>query len=452
MKSVLVVDDEREICEVLSDILKDEGYRVHTALDGVAALEVLDTEVVHCLILDVWLPGKGGLEVLEDVRRDFPAIPVIVISGHGSIDMAVKAVKNGAFDFVEKPLSLDRITTLVRNALELGELRRENQELRTSLPPRKRIVGQAASIESVRAMIDQSAGTDATILITGENGTGKELVAREIHDRSARRTRPFVAVNCAAIPDTLIESELFGHERGAFTSAEGRRQGKFEQANGGTLFLDEIADMSLSAQAKVLRVIQEMRFERLGAEDSIEVDVRIMAATNKVLTEEIASGTFREDLYFRLHVVPIELPALRDRKEDIPLLVAAFLEEADRSDDVNFAPGALAVLGEHEWPGNIRELKNLVERVTILEAGSTIDAEGVRRHMQIRDPAPRSNGLSSAYGDLGLNEARDRFEKEYLEESLRRNKFNISRAAEDLGIYPSSLHAKIKKFGIRVKR
>jgi len=449
MKSILVVDDEEGIREILSDILQDEGYQVTTAGDGLVALGILERELIDCVLLDVWLPGKGGLEVLEEIRREYPRVPVVIISGHGNIDMAVKAVKQGAYDFLEKPLSLERVTTVVRNAVEVQELRAENISLRGKVRSTPRLVGQSPGIEMIRKMIIQTAESDARVLITGENGTGKELVAREIHDRSGRRDRPFVAVNCAAIPDTLIESELFGHERGSFTGATSSRKGKFELAHEGTLFLDEVADLSPGAQAKLLRVIQEMRFERVGGEESLDVDVRIVAATNKTIADEIRSERFREDLFFRLNVVPIHMPALRERADDIPLLLAEFLKEAKVS--MEFDPEAVDLLQRYPWPGNVRELKNFSERVSIMTTTKRLTAEEVERFLGQRAKTPRTSPLEE-YLHLGLNEARDTFEREYLVEKLRENEFNISRTAQELGVYPSSLHAKIRKFGIEMER
>ncbi|MFW5796387.1 MAG: sigma-54-dependent transcriptional regulator [Alkalispirochaeta sp.] len=449
MKSIVVVDDEPGIREVLSDILQDEGYHVTTAGDGLVALGILERELVDCVLLDVWLPGKGGLEVLEEIRREYPRVPVVIISGHGNIDMAVKAVKQGAYDFLEKPLSLDRVTTVVRNAVELQQLREENNSLRGKVRPIPRLIGQSPGIEMIRKMILQTAESDARVLITGENGTGKELVAREIHERSTRRDRPFIAVNCAAIPDTLIESELFGHERGSFTGATSSRKGKFELAHEGTLFLDEVADLSPGAQAKLLRVIQEMRFERVGGEESLGVDVRILAATNKTITDEIRNERFREDLFFRLNVVPIHMPALRERPDDIPLLLAEFLKEAGVSMEIE--PSAIDALQRYHWPGNVRELKNFSERVSIMTTTDRLTGEEVERFLGHRRVASRTSPLDE-YLRLGLSEARDSFEREYLREKLRENDYNVSRTAQDLGVYPSSLHAKIRKFGIEMER
>ena len=454
MTRILVVDDEAGIREILQEILEDESYEVFTAEDGLEALSTLKTEPVDLVILDVWLPGKGGIEVLQEIKESYVDMPVIVISGHGSIDVAVKAVKMGAFDFLEKPLSLEKVVTLVRNALELQKLRQENRQLRDSLQPRQQMIGRSPHLETIRGIIEQSAETDSTIMITGENGTGKELVAREIHRKSRRASGPFVEVNCAAIPDTLIESELFGHEKGAFTSAVSRRRGKFEQADRGTLFLDEVADMSLSAQAKMLRVIQEMKFERIGGEESLSVDVRLIAATNKDILEEIQAGSFREDLYYRINVVTVPVPPLRERREDIPLLVDHFLQQLTEEGEAakTFSDEAMRLLQDYDWPGNIRELKNFVERITILGEGEEIGADEVERNLGRSTGTKRRSSELGEYLDMGLNEAKDTFERRYIEEKLQENGYNISRTAQALGIYPSNLHGKIRKLGIETKK
>ncbi len=451
MKTVLVIDDERGIRDILKDILDDEGYSVLTEEDGLIGLGLLDRELVDCILLDVWLPGKGGMDVLEEVRTGYPRIPVIMISGHGSIDLAVKAVKGGAYDFIEKPLSLDRVVTVVRHALEMESLRQENESLRqrVSRGAHQHLVGVSAAIQSVRKIVKQIGESDARVMVTGENGTGKELVAREIHRVSGRYDKPFVAVNCAALPESLIESELFGHEKGAFTGAHAGRKGKFEHAHGGTLFLDEIADMSAGAQAKVLRVIQEMQLQRVGAEETITVDVRIVAATNRDLGREVREGRFREDLFFRLNVVPIHMPALRDRTEDVPLLLDAFMREQPRQ--IRFEPEAMQKIMDYSWPGNVRELKNFAERVSIMTVQDTVTREDVDRLLGSLKQSTRKHPLGE-YLQLGLNEARDRFERQYLTEKLREHDYNISQTAQSLGIYPSSLHAKIRKLGIEVGR
>ena len=454
MSTILVVDDEEGIREVLSAILEDEGYAVRVAADGVEGLALMESESVDLVLLDVWLPNMGGIDVLKKIKEDNPEIPTIIISGHGSIDIAVKAVKLGAFDFLEKPLSLERVTTAVKNALELEKLRRENRALRSTIERRNELLGESEALQRIRAVIEQAGNTGSRILITGENGTGKELVARAVHRRSDRANRPFVEVNCAAIPDTLIESELFGHEKGAFTHAVSRRRGKFEMADGGTIFLDEVADMSLSAQAKVLRVIQEMRFERVGGEESIEVDVRVIAATNRDIQAEIAAGNFREDLYFRLNVIPIHVPPLRERPEDLEPLANHFLDEFDPTDGEQpkrISEEGMELLRGYEWPGNVRELKNFIERITIMSDADVVGPDTIREHVGEVRVAPESGELAE-YDGMSLSDARDRFERKYIVQKLEENGYNISRAAQALSVYPSNLHGKIKKFGIEMRK
>jgi two-component system nitrogen regulation response regulator NtrX len=369
VSTILIIDDEPGIRTVLRDVLEDEGYTVLAVEDGIMGLAELAATTVDLVFLDVWLPHMGGMDVLKRIREQFPYMEVIMISGHANISLAVQATKMGAFDFLEKPLSLDRTMTVVRNALAIEDLRRENRTLRNSLFMDDRMVGDSTGMRAVRELIAQSAASDSRILIMGENGTGKELVAREIHARSARAAGPFVELNCAAIPENLIESELFGHEKGAFTNALQRRRGKVETADHGTLFLDEIADMSTITQAKVLRVLQEMRFERVGGEESISVDVRVISATNKDIPAEIAQGRFREDLFFRINVVPIHVPPLRERLDDLALLVGYFMEKFKRpsaQEPRTVSPEGMKVLCGYHWPGNIRELKNFVERVNIM--------------------------------------------------------------------------------------
>ena len=450
MSNVLVIDDEKGIRDVLKDILEDEGYRVRTAEDGIEGLEVMKEERIDLVILDVWLPNMGGIDVLKEIKSRNSDAEVIIISGHANIDLAVKAVKLGAYDFIEKPLSLDHLTTLCKNALELEELKRENRRLRNRVINEDEMLGKSPGMTQVRSLIDQSAKSGSTIIIFGENGTGKELVARQIHAESSRSDGPFVEINCAAIPDTLIESELFGHEKGAFTSAVSRRKGKFEVAHHGTLFLDEIADMSLNAQAKVLRVIQDMRFERVGGEEPIQVDVRIIAATNKDLRAEVEGKRFREDLYFRLNVIWIIVPPLRERPEDIVEIAEYFLRKFRLSPDVplkSFDDDSRSLLMEHPWPGNVRELKNFIERISIMADEAVITREIVEFYLGERRDG-RSDPVLDAFQGMGLTEARDGFEKRYLEQKLAENEYNISRTATELSIYPSSLHAKIRKLGI----
>ena len=454
MSTILVVDDEQGIREVLQDVLADEGHRVITVEDGFRALEILEEGTVDLVILDVWLPNMGGIDVLKRIRDGWPEIEVVVISGHANINMAVQAVKIGAFDFLEKPLSLEKTITVVGNALKMEELKRENRNLKQSILFEDEMIGSGEGMRKVRELIDQSADSDARILILGENGTGKELVAREIHRRSRRAQASFIEVNCASIPETLIESELFGHEKGAFTDAYARRKGKFELANGGTLFLDEIADMSLSTQAKVLRVLQEMKFERIGGEKSISVDVRVIAATNKHIQEEIRSGRFREDLYFRINVIPIFVPPLRDRIEDLVELVDYFMGKYRGSSDESprrFSEDSLQLLRTYSWPGNIRELKNFIERINIMNEEKVISADAVRRFLTSRTDWEKDE-LLKGFESMKLNEAKDEFEREFLVKKLEENEQNITRTSRALGITPSHLHNKIKKHGIEINK
>ena len=454
MSTILVVDDEQGIREVLQDVLSDEGHRVIAVEDGFRALEILEEGTVDLVILDVWLPNMGGIDVLKRIRDGWPEIEVVVISGHANINMAVQAVKIGAFDFLEKPLSLEKTITVVENALKMEELKRENRTLKQSIFSEDEMIGSGEGMGKVRELIDQSADSEARMLILGENGTGKELVAREIHRRSGRAQAPFVEVNCASIPESLIESELFGHEKGAFTDAHARRKGKFELANGGTLFLDEIADMSLNTQAKVLRVLQEMEFERIGGEKSINVDVRVIAATNKNIQEEIRSGRFREDLYFRINVIPIFVPPLRDRIEDLLDLIDYFMGKLKRSGDEpprRFSEDSLQLLCTYSWPGNIRELKNFIERINIMTEEKVISADSVRRFLTSRTDWENDEPLKG-FESMKLNEAKDEFEREFLVKKLEENEQNITRTSRALGITPSHLHNKIKKHGIEIKK
>jgi two-component system nitrogen regulation response regulator NtrX len=378
-----------------------------------------------------------------------------MISGHANIEMAVSAVKLGAFDFLEKPLSLDKVLTVCRNALAIKKLREENKTLKRNYNLKcEDIIGTSAAARNVREMVKQAAASDARILITGENGSGKEVIARAIHLCSARADNPFVDVNCAAIPETLIESELFGHEKGAFTDAVAARKGRFELAHGGTLFLDEIGDMSLSAQAKVLRVIQEQKIERVGGEKTIETDVRIIAATNQDLEKACKESRFRQDLFFRLNVIPIHSPPLRERKEDISLLLCHFLKVLEK--EITPEADALELLANHDWPGNIRELKNLAERIAVMHQRNAINGKELEKLLNIKEKKPvnkaQTAGADAAFVsnilEHGYNEARDNFEKYYLEFQLLKNNGIISRTAEAIGIYPSNLHAKIRKYNI----
>jgi len=457
MATILVIDDEPGIRATVRDILEDEGHTVVVAEDAVVGLEAMDFQRPDLAVLDVWLPRMGGLDALAEMKRRKPEMEVLIVSGHATIDMAVRALKLGAFDFIEKPISMDRLLTAVRNALEIGELRRENKDLKqaaSSMLDCDPLIGSSPGLAEVKALIEQAAPSDARILITGDNGTGKELVARAIHAKGKRSGMPFIEVNCAAIPDTLLESELFGHEKGAFTDAASRRAGRFEAADRGTLFLDEVADLSLPAQAKVLRVLQEMRFERLGGEKTISVDVRVIAATNKDIRAEIAAGRFREDLYFRLAVVPIHMPSLREHKEDVPDLCRHFLAKAasSGSPERHISPEGLALLSSRSWPGNVRELANFIERLAVMSDERLVSAQTVQRVLNEGSREKPEPLVAQRYGSLGLAEARELFERDYLVQKLRECDYNVARAADASGIHPSGLHAKIKKHGIEQER
>jgi two-component system nitrogen regulation response regulator NtrX len=448
--SVLVVDDEVNIRKTLDGVLSDEGYKVLLAENAEKAVDTLSRSLVDAVLLDVWLPGMDGLEALRRIREKYPLLPVIMISGHGTIDMAVKAVKNGAFDFIEKPISLDKLLITLSRAIEREVLRSENVELKERVERKYRMVGDSEAMRKLRAEIAAAGPTNASVLISGENGSGKEIVAREIHRHSRRANKPFVAVNCAAIPEELIESELFGHERGAFTGAVGKRRGRFEMADGGTLFLDEVGDMSPRTQAKILRVLEERAFERVGGGEKVRADVRILAASNRNLTKEVAAGRFREDLFFRLNVFPVFVPALRDRKEDIPAIASHFIEEIcgeQGKETKKFAPEAMQRMLAHAWPGNIRELRNVVERLVILSMGQRIEEETVRRVLAADLPAAEPP-LAQAFQEENFREATLAFEKAYLEKKLRENDFNVSRTAEKLGLDRTSIHRKMKQLGI----
>lgn len=462
--SILVVDDEDAIVSSLSSILQDEGYEVSVAKSGAEALKIYTTDPPDLALLDIWMTEMDGLETLRRIKELVPTAQVMMMSGHGSIETAVKAIKLGAYDYIEKPLSLENVTLRVKHALEQYRLEEENRSLRTKVQRKFELVGQSPAMQQLRQLIDTAGPTNSRVLIGGENGTGKELVARAIHLQSARADRPFVAVNCAAIPETLIESELFGHEKGSFSGATSMKRGQFEQADGGTLFLDEIGDMSLSTQAKVLRALQEQQFTRVGGTKLLKVDVRVLAASNKDLMKEIEKGAFREDLYYRLNVVPIVVPPLRERREDIPLLIRHFMklhteEQGLRVKEIT--PEAMNVFQQYEWPGNIRELRNLIERLMIMVAGPVIDTAQANMSLQVKASvaatiggvaaaAPAVNPLFTQPFD-SLRDARNAFEKEYIARKLREHHWNISRTAEELKIERSHLHRKIKLLDVEMR-
>ena len=450
-KTVLIVDDEEMIRQSLEGILTDEGYDVLTASSGEEALKIIEDELPSLVLLDIWLPGMDGLEALKVIKSDYPAVCVVMMSGHGTIETAVKATKLGAFDFIEKPLSLEKVILAVDHALDMIRLEEENRLLKQKLSQEYELTGNSSAIAELKEMISLVAPTNAWILIMGENGTGKELVARSIHRQSKRVLKPFVEVNCAAIPEDLIESELFGHEKGAFTGATAKKRGKFDLAHEGTIFLDEVADMSLKAQAKILRILQEKKFERVGGTKLIATDVRVLAATNKDLEKEMEEGRFRQDLFYRLNVIPLRIASLRERKDDIPPLVNRFLKELavkEGGQEKSIADDALALLMEHNWPGNVRELKNIIERLFIMTPSQTISAGDIPA--LFREYGQDQQAVAGIFSD-SLKAAKVNFEKQYIEKKLREFEGNISKTAEAIGLERSNLHRKIKSYGLEVK-
>jgi two-component system nitrogen regulation response regulator NtrX len=446
---LLIVDDEGSIRDALRQLFEYDGHQVLVATDGPDALQRFETMRPDAVFLDVKMQGMDGLEVLAKLRERDPQAPVVMISGHGTIDTAVEATRRGAFDFLEKPLDTDRLLVTLRNVLQVRGLSDSVERLKSEIEQRHRIVGSSFQIRHVVERIERVAPTDARVLITGENGTGKELVARAIHQLSTRADARFVEVNCAAIPSELIESELFGHIKGSFTGAVADRAGKFEQADAGTLFLDEVGDMSLAAQAKVLRALEEGVVTRVGGTKPIKVDVRVVAATNKELGAEIQAGRFREDLFYRLNVVPITVPALRERREDIPMLVQHFanlLSASDRLPPKRFAPEAVLRLEAMDWAGNVRELRNTVERLLILTTGDTIRPEDVD---QLVGGAAGASGLS---GELLSAETFGQFkeaaERAFILQKLRENDWNVSETARKIEMPRSNLYKKIERFGL----
>ncbi|MCA9498159.1 MAG: sigma-54 dependent transcriptional regulator [Nitrospirales bacterium] len=452
-ETICLIDDEPAILNTLSSILEDEGYQVLVAKSGLEALKIVRSEVPDLVILDIWMPEMDGLETLKRLRTQFPNILVVMMSGHGSIETAVKSTKLGAYDYLEKPLDLEKVTILVRNALHQRKLEEENLNLRIQVERRFELVGSSPAMERLRELIAMAAPANSRVLIAGANGTGKELVARAIHLQSPRHNRSFVEINCAAIPETLIESELFGHEKGAFSGASSMKRGKFELADGGTLFLDEIGDMSLATQAKVLRALQEQQFTRVGGTKLINVQVRVIAASNKDLAEEIGKGTFREDLYYRLNVLPIVVPTLKERRDDIPELAQHFLRlhsEEQGMKPKEFSPQGMEVLQRHDWPGNIRELRNLIERLLIMVPKTIIDAADVEMFLQGRVPSGvPSLAVGTNYDSL--REARNAFEREVISLKLRENNWNVSKTADELKIERSHLHRKIKLLHVELR-
>ncbi|HCV41920.1 MAG TPA: Fis family transcriptional regulator [Bacteroidetes bacterium] len=447
MKSVLVVDDEKSIRDSIKMILEYEKYEVQFANDGLIALAKVAGAVFDVVLLDIKMAGMDGLRVLKTIKEKTPELPVIMISGHGTIETAVEATKLGAFDFLQKPLDRERLLITVRNATQAKHLMSEVKEMKRQVEGKDAILGQSPKIKEILAIIERVAPTEARVLIVGENGSGKELVARAVHRQSRRQGKQLVEVNCAAIPNELIESELFGHEKGAFTGATNQRIGKFELADGGTLFLDEIGDMSLNAQAKVLRAIEEGKIERVGGNKQIGVDVRLIAATNKNLVEMIKLGTFREDLYHRLNVIPIVVPPLRERRDDIALLANAFADDICHRYGMaqkKFSDEALRKLQTMDWSGNVRELRNIVERLIIMTPSATIEVD------QVEPGSGRVKGEAGGLLELGgtFQDFKDRAEAAFIKKLLDEHGWNISRTAQALDIQRSHLYNKMKKFGL----
>jgi len=442
--TILIVDDEPGIRQTLRSVLQEDGYRAEAAASGEECLDFVKRNLVDVVLLDVWLPGIDGMETLRLLKESDPSPMVVMISGHGNIESAVRATKLGAFDFVEKPLSAEKIGLAVKNAIEHQRLEEENRRLRAELAQRYQLIGESVPIKALRQQIALTAPTSGRVLIYGESGTGKEVVARALHAASLRRTMPFVEVNCAAIPDELIESELFGHVKGSFTGATEDKVGKFQKADAGTLFLDEVGDMSLKTQAKVLRVLEEQRFEPVGSNMAVKVDVRVIAATNKKLEDEISKGIFREDLFYRLNVIPFYVPALRERSEDIPLFAKHFLAEFSAAygrRPRELSEAALDVLMRYSWPGNVRELRNLIERLVIVCPQQRIEPH----HL----PPELFRGARDAQQEYAsLHEARAAYERDFILRKLEEHQWNMTRTAMALGLERSHLYRKMKALGI----
>jgi len=448
MATILIVDDEINILKSISGILNDEGYSVETAENLKSAEKILKSVVIDLVIQDIWLPDGDGVDFITEIFKYQPDTSVIVLSGHGSIDSAIKSTRLGAFDFIEKPPSMDRVITSAANALEHSRLKKENIRLKKSILHFDDMIGQSLAMDSIRDTIDSAASTNARVFITGDSGTGKELIARAIYVKSKRSDKPFIKVNCAAIPEELIESELFGHEKGAFTGAIKQRIGKFEQADGGTLFLDEICEMSLSAQSKVLRVLQEHELEKVGGTETIHVDVRVIAATNANIKEVIDEGTFREDLYYRLNVIPIHAIPLKERSDDIPLLCDYFINKFSQehgTSDKKLSEEALSFMLSFPWEGNVRELKNIIERLVVMVKDDEISLKDLQRYIS---NIHMTNEIKEV--NATLKTARQQFEKEYIIRALVSTQGNVSMTSRILGIERTNLHRKINQYDIDV--
>jgi two-component system nitrogen regulation response regulator NtrX len=445
--SILIVDDEPSILQSLSGLLSDEGFETTTAANGYEALKIVDTESPDLVLLDIWMPGIDGIETLKEIKKNNPHIQVIIISGHGTIETAVKATKLGAFDLIEKPLSIDKVIVAINNALNFRRLEEENKYLRKKTLEKHSITGNSPPIQDLKKQIAVTAPTEAWVLITGENGTGKELVARTIHQLSSRVDYPLIDVHCASIPEELIEIELFGQEKGAFVESSMKKIGKFELANKGTLFLDEIGDMSLKSQSKILRVLQEQQFQRVGGSRALSIDVRVIASSNKDLEKEIEKGTFREDIYYRLNVIPIEVPPLRNRVEDIPQLMEIFFDECakqNRSKKKVVTQKVFDLLLNYSWPGNVRELKNLVERLTIMTDKDVIDEYDLPSPYHPKAKDDITSVEAQLFLSNSIKEAKEMFEKEFIKRKLIQHSNNVTKTAEAIGVQRNYLHKKIK--------
>ncbi|HSQ78607.1 MAG TPA: sigma-54 dependent transcriptional regulator [Nitrospirota bacterium] len=457
-ETILIVDDEESVRKSLAGVMRDEGYEVVTAASGKEGIELLSEAQPSIALLDIAMPDMDGIETLQKIREIKPDLPVIMVTGHGTIETAVKTTKMGAYDFIVKPPALEHLALVVKHGLEESRLREENESLKRSIERRSELVGESGKIKALRREIALAGPTNGWVLIHGESGTGKEIVARAIHRASKRACGPFVEVNCAAIPQELIESELFGHEKGSFTGATGMKRGKFELAHGGTIFLDEIADMSMATQAKVLRVLEGQEFQRVGGVKTLKSDVRVIAASNKNLAEEIKRGAFREDLYYRLNVIPLEVPPLREREDDIPRLVRHFLQEFSTEygqKTKTIDDDALALFVRYRWPGNVRELRNIIERLIIMVPGPALKAQDVPPPLsslqQERRAPVLSNGGRTGHGHATLKDARAEFEREFIAQKLREYGGNVSRTADAIGVERSNLHRKIKALGIEIE-
>lgn len=443
--AVLIVDDETTIIESLEGILSDDGFQVIHAYNGYEALKKIETESPDIVLLDIWMPGIDGIETLKEIKKIAPNLPVVMITGHGTIESAVDATKSGAYDFLEKPLSLDKVMITINNALNFRKLEEENMYLRKKTIEKNSITGTSPAVQKLYGEIMNAAPTDASILITGENGTGKEMVARTIHQFSSRPEQPFIIINCAAIPEENLDSELFGHEKGAFEEATSKNKGKFELASGGTLFLDEIGDMNINTQAKILRALESKTFQRIGGGRTIHMDVRLIASTNKNLENEIEKGNFRKDLFFRLNVIPIRVPSLKERRDDIPLLLDTFFKKyADQAgtSKKTLSRGTLDLLVAHDWQGNVRELKNLTERLSIMVKSDRIEISDIPQpyNPEYITEQPESNLFSE---DLDLNQAKVKFEKEFFKRKLEQENCDITTLAKKLGTSVSYIQKRI---------